>query len=129
MMKVKLKARALWSVIENGGADQQEEMMMLDALCGVVPLEKMLTIAKKETAKEAWDAIVTMRVGDDRVKKATTQQLRWKFELATFDDGETIEDYALRLSGMAAHLATLSEEVKDGEIVVKMIRSLSPRFK
>jgi hypothetical protein len=76
MMKVKLKARALWSVIENGGANQQEEMMMLDALCGVVPLEKMLTITKKETAKEAWDAIVTMRVGDDRVKKATTQQLR-----------------------------------------------------
>jgi hypothetical protein len=46
-----------------------------------------------------------------------------------FDDGETIEDYALRLSGMATHLTTLSEEVKDGEIVVKMIRSLSPRFK
>jgi hypothetical protein len=70
-----------------------------------------------------------MRVGDDRVKKATAQQLRQKFDLATFDDGETIEDYALRLSGMAAHLATLSEEVKDGEIITKMLRSLLPRFK
>jgi hypothetical protein len=70
-----------------------------------------------------------MRVGDDRVKKATMQQLRWKFDLATFDDGETVEDYALHLSGMAAHLATLGEEVKDGEIVAKMLRSLSPRFK
>ena len=29
LMKVKLKARALWSVIEEGGADQQEEMMAL----------------------------------------------------------------------------------------------------
>jgi hypothetical protein len=37
LMKVKLKARALWSVIENGGADQQQEMMVLDALCGAVP--------------------------------------------------------------------------------------------
>jgi hypothetical protein len=44
-----------------------------------------------------------MRVGDDRVKKATTQQLRWKFDLATFDDGETVEDYALRLSGAPHH--------------------------
>jgi hypothetical protein len=35
-MKVKLKARALWSVIENGGANQQEEMMALDALCDAV---------------------------------------------------------------------------------------------
>jgi hypothetical protein len=46
-----------------------------------------------------------------------------------FNDGETIEDYTLPLSGMAVHLATLSEEVKDGEIVAKMIRSLPPRFK
>jgi ribosomal protein S11 len=30
---------------------------------------------------------------------------------------------------MAVHLATLGEEVKDGEIVVKMLRSLPPRFK
>jgi hypothetical protein len=37
LMKVKLKARALWSVIENGGANQQQEMMVLDALCGAVP--------------------------------------------------------------------------------------------
>jgi hypothetical protein len=62
-----------------------------------------------------------MRVGDDRVKKVTMQQLRQKFDLATFNDGETVEDYALRLSGMAAHLATLSEEVKDGEIFTKML--------
>jgi hypothetical protein len=30
---------------------------------------------------------------------------------------------------MVAHLATLGEEVKDGETVVKMLRSLPPRFK
>jgi hypothetical protein len=129
LMKVKLKARNLWSIMENGGADQQEKMMALDALCGAVPLKMVPTIAKKETAKEAWDAIAIMRVDDDRVKKATVQQLRQKFNLSTFDDGETFEDYALRLSGMVAHLAILGEEVKDGEIVVKMLRSLPPRFK
>jgi hypothetical protein len=71
LIKVKLKARVLWSVIENGGVNQQEEMMALDALCSVVPPEMVPTIAKKKMAKEAWDAIVTMRVGDDHVKKAT----------------------------------------------------------
>jgi hypothetical protein len=53
LMKVKLKARALWSVIEIGDADQLEEMMVLDALCNAIPPEMVLTIAKKETAKEA----------------------------------------------------------------------------
>jgi hypothetical protein len=65
--------------------------------------------------------ITTMRVGDDRMKKATAQQLHRKFDLTTFDDGETVVDYALRLSGMVAHLATLGEEVKDGEIITKML--------
>jgi hypothetical protein len=51
----------------------------------------------------------------------TVQQLRQKFNLAMFDDGETIKDYALCLSGMAAHLTTLSEEMKDGEIIAKML--------
>jgi hypothetical protein len=53
LMKVMLKARALWSIIENGGANQQEEMIVLDALCGVVPPEMVPTITKKEIAKEA----------------------------------------------------------------------------
>jgi hypothetical protein len=65
--------------------------------------------------------IATMRVGDNCVKKATTQQLRQKFDLAMFKDGETIEDYVLRLSGMTAHLAMFSEEVEDSEIIAKML--------
>jgi hypothetical protein len=104
-------------------------MMALDALCGAVPSEMVPTIAKKEMAKETWDTIATMRVGDECVKKATTQQLRRKFNLTTFDNGETVEDYALCLSSIATHLATLSEEVKDSEIIVKMLRSLPPHFK
>lgn len=71
LMKVKLKARALWSVIEKGGADEQEEMLALDALYSAVPVEMVASIAKMETAKEAWDAIATMRIGNDRVKKST----------------------------------------------------------
>jgi hypothetical protein len=74
-MKVKLKVRALWSVIEDGGTDQEEEMIMFDALCGVVPPEMMLTIAKKDMTKEALDTIVTMRVDNNRVKKKMVQQL------------------------------------------------------
>jgi Glu-tRNA(Gln) amidotransferase subunit E-like FAD-binding protein len=35
----------------------------------------------------------------------------------------------MMVSGMAVHLATLSEEVKDSEIIAKMLRSLLPHFK
>jgi hypothetical protein len=96
-------------------------MMALDALCGTEPPEMVPMIAKKDATKKTWDAIVTMRVGDIRVKKATMQQLCQKFDLAMLDDSETVKDYVLCLSGMVAHLTTLSEEVKDGEIIVKML--------
>jgi hypothetical protein len=46
--------------------------------------------------------------------------LRQKFNLITFNDGETIEDYTVRLSGMVAHLVMLNDKVKDSEIIVKM---------
>ena len=44
-------------------------MQALDALYNVVPPEMWPVIADKETAKEAREAITTMWIGDDRVKK------------------------------------------------------------
>jgi hypothetical protein len=34
-----------------------------------------------------------MRVGDYRVKKVMMQHLRRKFDLTTFNDSETVQDY------------------------------------
>jgi hypothetical protein len=59
--------------------------------CG--SLEMVPSITKMETTKQAWLAIATMRVGDDRVKKATAQQLWQKFDMAMCNEGETVEDY------------------------------------
>jgi hypothetical protein len=55
-----------------------------------------------------------MRVSDDRVKMAKTQHLHRKFKLTTFNDGETVEDYAMHLSGMVVDLGTLGDEVRMG---------------
>ncbi|CAA6674012.1 unnamed protein product [Spirodela intermedia] len=91
-------ARLLWTAIEKGGVEPHEDMQALDALCSAVPPEMWPVIANKETAKEAWEAIATMRIGDDRVKKASAQNLRRQFDSATFKEGESVEDYALRLN-------------------------------
>jgi hypothetical protein len=50
-------------------------MMALDALSSAVPLEMVATVASKDSAKEAWDAIKTMRVEDNLVRVSTAQQL------------------------------------------------------
>jgi hypothetical protein len=63
------------------------------------------------------------------VRKSTPQQLRRKFDLATCGDGEIVEDYALCLNSLIAHLTTLGEEVKESHVVEKMLRTLLPWFK
>jgi uncharacterized membrane protein YgcG len=129
LMKVKLKARSLWHVVEKVGADEHDEMMAIEALCSAVLSEMVPSIVGKDTAKEAWKTISDMRVGSDRVKKAAAVQLRRKFELATFGDGESVEVYALRLNGMAATLTTLGDLVDEKKVVEKFVRSIPQRFR
>jgi hypothetical protein len=82
LMKVKLKGRGLWSAVESGSGDHQEDMMALDVLSSAVPPEMVSAVASKDTAKSAWETIKTMRVGDDRVRAAVAQHLLRQFETA-----------------------------------------------
>jgi hypothetical protein len=51
LMKVKLKARGLWSTVETDGGDHQEDMMALDVLSSAVPPEMVSAVASKDMAK------------------------------------------------------------------------------
>ena len=90
LMKVKLRVQLLWTAIEKGGVKPHKDMQALDALCSVVPPEMWPVIADKEKATEAWEAIATMQIGDDRVKKTSAQNLRQQFDSATFKDGSLL---------------------------------------
>jgi hypothetical protein len=46
-MKVKLRAWGLWSTVEKGDGDMQEDMMALDALSSVVQLKMVSTVARR----------------------------------------------------------------------------------
>jgi hypothetical protein len=71
LMKVKLRARGLWTTVEKGGSNVQEDMMVLDALSSVVLPEMVSAVVSRDTTKEVWEIIKVMRVGDDRVRAST----------------------------------------------------------
>jgi hypothetical protein len=127
--KVKLKARGLWSVVESGGGDHQEDMMALDMLSSMVPPEMVSAMASKDTAKAAWDTIKTMRVGDGHVRAMMARHLLHQFESAEFKEDESVEDYSMRLSGMVQHLATLVETVAEPKVVGKFLRNIPHGYK
>ena len=70
-MKVKLKAQWLWNAIDKGTDNEEDDMSALEAILAAMPAEYREPLGVKSSAKEAWEAIVAMRVGSDRTKKAT----------------------------------------------------------
>jgi hypothetical protein len=94
-----------------------------------VPTEMHPLLLSKKTVKEAWVAIKSMRLGADRVKTVNAQKLLAEFESITFKSGETIEDFAIRISKIATDLTGLGEKsVDDKRVVRKFLRVVPPRY-
>ncbi|WVZ49093.1 hypothetical protein U9M48_000474 [Paspalum notatum var. saurae] len=121
VMKIKLQARCLWDAVDPDGPDvpMHEDKMAHDAICSAVPV----------SARAAWESIKTMRIGDDRIKKASAQKAQREYELLAFRDGESVEDFAMRLTGIVNQLAILGDPEPDKKVVEKYLRIAKPRFK
>jgi hypothetical protein len=71
-MKLKLQARHLWDAIEfPDTAEYDDDRSALDAICSAVPEEMVPALATKDTAYDAWEAIKTFCISDDRVRRST----------------------------------------------------------
>jgi hypothetical protein len=119
LMKIKLEARSLWMAIDPGDVERHVDRTALDAICSAVPPEMISAVATKPSAKAAWECVKTMRVGDERIRKTTAQKLRREYESLAFRDGEAIEDFAMRLTGVVNQLATLDDPEPDPKVVLK----------
>jgi hypothetical protein len=76
VMRVRLQVRHMWEAVRYGDVDYYEDRRALDALIAAVPSEMQFSLSKKRTTKEAWDAIAAARIGSDRARKTTLQELR-----------------------------------------------------
>ena len=81
--------------------------------CQYLPIRRW----RRRRRKPSW-------VRNDRVKKSATVQLWWQFDLAMFNNDETIEDYTLVVT-----LATQGKVVGMFKIVEKIVRGVLVRFK
>ena len=100
----------------------------MGALMRSVPREMWGTLGAKKTVKEAWEMVQTMRVGVDRVKEISVQKLLKELENIEFKEGESVEDFGMRITNIIATLKSLNETIDDPCVVKNFLRVLSSRF-
>jgi hypothetical protein len=117
LMQINLEACVLWDAVEGNTPSVPVDKAALAAILRAVPADMQATLGTKRTAKEAWDAVKMMRVGVDRVKRATAQRLRKEFEAIAFRDGETLDSFAMRITALVNHLRSLGDQVDKEKVV------------
>lgn len=127
IMKVNMEAQGVWDAVEGAGSFS-EDRTALAAILRAVPPEMHSTLAVKATAKEAWDAIKSMRVGDARVREAKVQTLLKEFDAVRMRSGETIDELAMRMNGLANKMRTLGETFEEVKVVKKLLRIVPSKY-
>ena len=128
LIRVMLQARGLWLAVSVGTDDYTEDRMALEVITKAVPPELMGTIASKASAKIAWDSLQLRNVGADRVRKARASTLRREFDALKFRDGETVDEFGVRICRLSTQLATLGNGYTEEEIVRKFLQAVPPKF-
>ena len=102
-MKALMRAQGVWEVVVavSGKLDDTMDQKALTAIYQSIPDDVFAFIAEKTTSHEAWEAIKTNRLGDDRIKEARLQTLKSEFERLKMKDTKTIDDFALRMTTIA----------------------------
>jgi hypothetical protein len=115
LMQCNYEAMEIWDVIEPGGdgVKRSQDRLAMGCLMRSVQKEMWQMLGSKKTVKDAWVAVKNMRVGAERVKEANAQRLLKEFENIAFHDGESVDDFAMRINALAADLHISGEEIED----------------
>ena len=129
IMRVQLQAQGLWDAVNLGDVDDHEDRLALAALLRALQPELVRTLAAKDNAKATWDTLRTLRVGDERVRKAKAQVRHREFEQMRFKDGELIEEFALRLMTPVNDLKTLGDPIDEHRVVRKFLHAVPHKYR
>jgi hypothetical protein len=121
VMRVRLQVRHMWEAVRYGDVDYYEDRWALDVLIAVVPSEMQFSLSKKQTVKEAWDAIAAARIGSDRACKTTLHALRKEWENLAFKPGEDVDDFTLRLNTLQQKMVQFGDNTYGEKRAVEKI--------
>ncbi|KAM0015871.1 hypothetical protein Hdeb2414_s0032g00715551 [Helianthus debilis subsp. tardiflorus] len=130
-MEAIMDAHGLWDAVEPPTGvvvDEKKSKQARAFIFQSIPEEILSQAAKKKTAKEVWDSLKSRYVGAERVKKARLRILKSEFEGLYMKDGESIDDYTAKLSGMISRYSSVGATLSDEELVRKLFDTVPEKF-
>jgi len=124
LMRVNMQAQGIWHAVEpeeDEVIEYREDRLALAAILRAVPADMLGSLARKRTARSAWEAVKTVRVGVQRVRDANAKQLLKEFNDIAFKAGESVDDFSLRIVGLANQVRILGWNLTDAEVMTKML--------
>jgi hypothetical protein len=124
-VEANLDAQGVWEAVAPADAtaavDPNKNKTARAYLLGALAEDILLQVSSKKTAAEVWASLKARFVGADRVRAARLSTLRGDFDRLIMADGEALDVYAGKISGMAAKYASLGATLSDAEMVKKLL--------
>ena len=127
-MKIILRSLRVWQAITDDDVDDECDEGAMAAIAQSVPDSVLMTLAEFETAREVWDALKEMRIGEDRVTKGRAQVLKRQFHKLQMEETESVNDYAMRLTTLVGEIRALGAKLDEVDVVEKFFSSVTDKF-
>lgn len=87
-----------------------------------------MLLAEKEIVREAWNTLKTMHMGTERVKEEKVQTLKSEFEVLHMNQGESIDDFAVKLTTIVNKIRALDNKVEEATLSRNFFEAIPPKF-
>ncbi|KAL4589603.1 hypothetical protein LXL04_002511 [Taraxacum kok-saghyz] len=123
-----MDAYGLWETVEprNLGEepDLKKKKQALAFLFQAIPEEMVLKMSDYTDPKRVWEGLKTRYLGVDRVRTARLATLKRELESLRMKEGEAVDDFAAKLSGLASKARSLGHELEEVDLVKRLLDSM-----
>ncbi|KAK1421955.1 hypothetical protein QVD17_24742 [Tagetes erecta] len=108
--------------------DPNKSKHALAFLFQAIPEDMVLQLAGYSDAKQVWDGLKTRYLGIDRVRTARLATLKRELEGLRMKEGELVDDFTTKLTGLASKARSLGHEIEEKELVRRLLDSMPKSF-
>ena len=126
-----MEDQGIWAAIQrttNTPVDLKLDRKAKAHILQVLPEDLLMQVAKKNTSKEIWESLKTRFVGADRVKNARLQALKSDFSALRMTDGETLDQYAGRITTISVQYSNVGGTLEESAMVRKFYDTAPDKY-